>query len=87
MRRAASPAPKAGASLADERDRLIETIAERLDVAVTINGDGSATLKSGSDANVAILDGDLLRYQQAYNASARIIQVARETIDALFAAL
>ena len=30
---------------------------------------------------------DLLRYQQAYNASARIIQVARETIDALFAAL
>jgi flagellar hook-associated protein 1 FlgK len=30
---------------------------------------------------------DLLRYQQAYNASARIIQVARETIQALFDAL
>ena len=30
---------------------------------------------------------ELLRYQQAYNASARIIQVAREAIDALFAAL
>ncbi len=30
---------------------------------------------------------DLLRYQQAYSASARIIQVARETIQALFDAL
>lgn len=30
---------------------------------------------------------ELLRYQQAYTASARIIQVARETIDALFNAL
>ena len=30
---------------------------------------------------------ELLRYQQAYNASARIIQVARETIQALFDAL
>ena len=30
---------------------------------------------------------DLIRYQQAYSASARIIQVARETIQALFDAL
>lgn len=30
---------------------------------------------------------ELLRYQQAYTASARIIQVARETIDALFNAV
>ena len=30
---------------------------------------------------------EMLRYQQAYNASARIIQVARESIQALFDAL
>ena len=56
--RAAQQGGGAGASIADERDRLIETIAERLDVAVTINGDGTATLKSASDANVVLLDGD-----------------------------
>lgn len=56
--RAAARGGSAGASLADERDRLIETIAERVDVAVTINGDGTVTLKSASDANVALLDGE-----------------------------
>jgi len=30
---------------------------------------------------------EMLRFQQAYNASARIIQVARESIQALFDAL
>ncbi|MGQ0660672.1 flagellar hook-associated protein FlgK [Sphingosinicella sp.] len=55
---AAARGGTAGASLADERDRLIERIAERLDIAVAINGDGTATLKSGSDASVVLLDGD-----------------------------
>ena len=27
---------------------------------------------------------DLLRYQQAYNAATRVIQVARETVNAMF---
>ena len=56
--RAAARGGSAGASLADERDRLIETIAERIDIEVTINGDGTATLKSASDSNVVLLDGD-----------------------------
>ena len=56
--RAAARGGSAGASLADQRDRLIETIAERLDVAVAINGDGTATLKLRSDTNVVLLDGD-----------------------------
>lgn len=56
--RAAARGGSAGASLADERDRLIEKIAERIDINVTINGDGTATIKSASDSNVAFLDGD-----------------------------
>lgn len=56
--RAAARGGGAGASLADERDRLIETIAERLDVAVAINGDGTAILKSASDSSVVLLDAD-----------------------------
>ncbi len=56
--RAAANGGSAGASLADQRDRLIETIAERVDIDVTIDGDGTATLKSRSDSNVALIDGE-----------------------------
>jgi len=56
--RAAARGGGAGASLADERDRLIEKIAERLDIDITINADGTAALRSASDANVVLLDAD-----------------------------
>lgn len=55
--RAAARGGSSSASLADQRDGLIATIAERLDVTVTINGDGTATLKSASDSNLTLLDG------------------------------
>jgi flagellar hook-associated protein 1 FlgK len=58
----------------------------------------SAAASKWRDTSFAALDevtgvdldteaAEMLRYQQAYNASARIIQVARETIQALFDAL
>ena len=58
----------------------------------------AAAADSWRDFSKAALDGvsgvdldreaaDLLRYQQAYSASARIIQVARETVQSLFDAL
>ena len=61
------------------------------------NAEASATA-TWKDNSYAALDevsgvdldteaAELLRFQQAYNASARIIQVARETIQALFDAL
>lgn len=56
--RTAAQGGGASASLADQRDRLIETIAERIDIAVSINADGTVALKSGSDANISFLDGD-----------------------------
>lgn len=56
--RAAAQGGSASASLADQRDRLIESIVQRLDVTVTINGDGTTTLKSASDSNITLLDGE-----------------------------
>ncbi len=58
----------------------------------------AAAAESWRDLSKAALDGvsgidldreaaDLLRYQQAYTASARIIQVARETVQSLFDAM
>jgi len=58
----------------------------------------AAAADSWRDLSKAALDGvsgidldreaaDLLRYQQAYSASARIIQVARETVQSLFDAI
>lgn len=56
--RAAARGGSASASLADERDRLIEKIAERMDIDVTINDDGTASIRSTSDNNIVLLDGD-----------------------------
>jgi flagellar hook-associated protein 1 FlgK len=46
-----------------------------------------ASLDEVTGVNLDTEAAEMLRYQQAYNASARIIQVARESIQALFAAL
>jgi flagellar hook-associated protein 1 FlgK len=61
----------------------------------TAEASAAATWKDNSYAALDEVSGvdldseaaELLRFQQAYNASARIIQVARETIQALFDAL
>jgi flagellar hook-associated protein 1 len=48
----------ARASLEDERDRLIDFIVEKVDVNVTIGGDGRATLTAGSNPGLSLLAGD-----------------------------
>lgn len=56
--RAAARGGSAGASLEDQRDRLIDHIAERIDVTVRINGDGTAAITARGDANVVLLGPD-----------------------------
>lgn len=48
----------ARASLEDERDRLIDFIAEKIDVNVTFAEDGRASLTAGSNVGLTLLDGD-----------------------------
>ncbi|WP_129794337.1 flagellar hook-associated protein FlgK [Sphingosinicella sp. CPCC 101087] len=55
--RASKPGGAARAALEDERDRLITEIAGRLDIGVTIAGDGTAALTLGGAASVSLLDG------------------------------
>jgi flagellar hook-associated protein 1 FlgK len=55
--RASTPGSASRASLEDQRDKLIDIIAERIDIAVTINPDGSARIASGTDGNAVLLDG------------------------------
>jgi len=47
----------ARASLEDQRDQLISTIAGKLDVKVTIGADGRATLTAGANSSVTLLSG------------------------------
>jgi flagellar hook-associated protein 1 FlgK len=78
-------------------DRWGSLVSGNAQVLASANAEAAATA-TWKDNSYAALDevtgvdldaeaADLLRYQQAYNASARIIQVARETIQALFDAL
>lgn len=55
--RAAPATGSARASLEDERDRLIDYIAARLDVSVSIGGDGTTDLRLGSSATTPLLTG------------------------------
>jgi flagellar hook-associated protein 1 FlgK len=48
----------ARASLEDERDRLIDFIAEKIDVKVSVADDGRATLTAASGSGLALLDGN-----------------------------
>ena len=47
----------ARASLEDQRDQLIGFIAGKIDVKVTIGGDGRASLASGANASLSLLSG------------------------------
>ncbi|MDQ8757192.1 flagellar hook-associated protein FlgK [Sphingosinicella sp. LHD-64] len=55
--RTAGPGTSARAGLEDERDKLIGMIAERLDINVTTNGDGTVAISAASDGSVKLLDG------------------------------
>jgi flagellar hook-associated protein 1 len=78
-------------------DRWSSLVSANAQVLASANAEASAAA-TWRDNSYAALDevtgvdldteaAELLRYQQAYNASARIIQVARETIQTLFDAL
>jgi flagellar hook-associated protein 1 len=55
--RTAMPGGSARASLEDERDRLIDFLAERLDVTASVNGDGTANLHMTGASSVSLLSG------------------------------
>lgn len=82
---------------ADLEGRWGAIVSQNAQVMASAKSEASAA-DSWRDLSKAALDGvsgidldreaaDLLRYQQAYSASARIIQVARETVQSLFDAL
>jgi flagellar hook-associated protein 1 FlgK len=82
---------------ADLEGRWGAIVSQNAQVLASAKSEASAA-ESWRDYSKAALDGvsgidldreaaDLLRYQQAYSASARIIQVARETVQSLFDAL
>ncbi len=53
--RTAAPGGSARASLEDQRDQLIDFIAERLDISVSINDDGTARMTSASNSAVTLV--------------------------------
>lgn len=58
---ALAPAPADGsarASLEDQRDQLIDFIAGKIDVKVTIGSDGRATLAAGASGSMSLLSGN-----------------------------
>ncbi len=55
--RSAGPGSSARAALEDQRDKLIDTIADKLDINVTTNGDGTVAISAGGDASVSLLNG------------------------------
>lgn len=54
--RAAEPGRSSFASLQDERDRIIDRIAEKIDVSVSLADDGTATLTLARATGVTLLD-------------------------------
>jgi flagellar hook-associated protein 1 len=54
------------------------------EVQTTIRSNAAAARDSVTGVNVDEEAVDLIRFQQAYQASSRVIQVARETLDAIF---
>lgn len=55
--RAASPGSSARAALEDQRDQLVSFVAERIDISVANNSDGTISIASAGDAGVSLLDG------------------------------
>ena len=78
-------------------DRWSSLVSANAQMLASAKAESAASAK-WRDTSLAALDevtgvdldteaAEMLRYQQAYSASARIIQVARESIQALFDAL
>lgn len=55
--RASAPGGSARASLEDQRDQLIDQLAQRLDVKTTIAGDGTVSIEMAGAAGVELLTG------------------------------
>lgn len=56
--RQTEPGRTSRASLEDERDRLIDSIADKIDVSVAIGNDGTATLTLAAQTGITLLDRD-----------------------------
>lgn len=54
------------------------------EVQSTIHANATATRDSASGVNIDEEAVDLIRFQQAYQASSRVIQIARETLETIF---
>lgn len=54
--RQAEPGRSSHASLADERDRLVDSISTRIDVNAAIGDDGTVTLTLGGDTAISLID-------------------------------
>ena len=55
--RASTPGGSARAALEDQRDQLISFVADRIDINVTTNGDGTTNITSGGDSSISLLNG------------------------------
>jgi flagellar hook-associated protein 1 FlgK len=86
IRDATSVEDRWGAIVSGSAQTVASATAEA-SAAATWKDNSYAALDEVSGVDLDTEAAELLRYQQAYNASARIIQVARETIQALFDAL
>ena len=86
IRDAAGVENRWGAIVSANAQTLASATAEA-SAAATWKDNSYAALDEVSGVDLDTEAAELLRFQQAYNASARIIQVARETIQALFDAL
>lgn len=55
--RTSTPGSSARAALEDERDKMIDYVAERIDISVSFNTDGTANITSGSASSAVLLNG------------------------------
>jgi len=74
-------------ALVSANAQMLSSASAEASAAASWRSSSYAALDEVTGVNLDHEAADLLRYQQAYNASARIIQVARETIQTLFDAL
>jgi flagellar hook-associated protein 1 FlgK len=56
--RASMPGGAARATLEDERDRLIDQVAQRVDISANIAGDGTVNLTLGGASTISLLNGN-----------------------------
>lgn len=55
--RVSTPGSAPRAALEDQRDQLIDSLAEKMDIQVSVNQDGTTSIVSGSDSGAVLLNG------------------------------